>query len=370
MSVLRLLLGGDLMLGRGIDQCMAEHCDPQLHESVVQDARRYVVLAERCNGPIPQPMDPTTPWGIALAQIEALAPDLRIVNLETAITTADQAWPGKGVHYRMHPRNAAILKAARLDACSLANNHVLDWGPAGLAQTLHVLKECGIQSAGAGLTLHQALQPAHLHGPDGRRLLLFAWAFTNSGVPEDWGASLHQGGVALLNRIDTGTVRWLVAQIRHHRKPGDRTVVSLHWGANWVAEIPQNHRWLARQLIDRAGVDVVMGHSSHHPLPPEIHAGRLILYGCGDLINDYEGIPVHTPWRSDRVCIYSTDLETDTGALRQLTVHPFVLRRFQLAEPTADDRRGIHRQLGVDQPPVGWRWGSHNGGWQLQPLQP
>ena len=365
MASLRLLLGGDLMLGRGIDQCMAQHCEPRLHESVIHDARHYVLLAERCSGVIPRPVDPAYPWGIALERIEAIAPDLRIVNLETAITTADQPWPDKGVHYRMHPRNAAVLQAARLDACCLANNHVLDWGPRGLSDTLQVLQRCGIQGAGAGLNLHQAQQPARLHFGDGGRLLLFAWAFTSSGVPESWGARLDQCGVALLNRIDESTARWLVARIRHHRQPSDRVVVSLHWGPNWVAEIPQAHRWLAHRLIDEAAVDVVMGHSSHHPLPPEIHANRLILHGCGDLINDYEGIPLSDGWRSDLVCLYAADLEAETGALQRLTVHPFVLRRFQLQEPTAADRHALARLLGLEAAPADWHWCTQQKTWQL-----
>ncbi|MEN9496501.1 MAG: hypothetical protein RLZZ137_1541, partial [Cyanobacteriota bacterium] len=91
--------------------------------------------------------------------------------------------------------------------------------------------------------------------------------------------------------------------------------------------VPEAHRWLARQLIDLAEVDVVYGHSSHHPLPLEIHAGKLILYGCGDLINDSEGLPLHGPWRSDLVCCHLLDLDPDTGALLGLTLNPFQLHR-------------------------------------------
>jgi len=128
---LRLLLAGDVMTGRGIDQVLAHPGDPRLHEAWVHDAREYVRIAERASGPVPAPVPPAYPWGDALAEMEAARPDLRIVNLETAITTADDAWPGKGIHYRMHPANVGCLTAAGIDACSLANNHVLDWGRAG-----------------------------------------------------------------------------------------------------------------------------------------------------------------------------------------------------------------------------------------------
>src|SRR5512139_1411087 len=128
MDSLTLSLAGDVMTGRGIDQIQAHPCDPALYESLVRDARDYVRLAEAVNGPVPAPVAPAYIWGEALAAIDRRQPDLRLVNLETAITTADQPWPGKGVHYRMHPANIGCLQAARIDCCALANNHVLDWG--------------------------------------------------------------------------------------------------------------------------------------------------------------------------------------------------------------------------------------------------
>lgn len=256
---------------------------------------------------------PPIPGGEALPLLVALQPDLRIVNLEAAVTTADRPWPGKAVHYRLHPANVACLQAAGIDACCLANNHVLDWGLNGLAETLR--------------SLHQVQGPARLPLPEGGRLLLFAWALASSGVPLTWGARLDQPGVALLPAIDRGTAKWMSGCIRRQRCRGDRVVVALYWGANWVPVVPEAHRWLARQLIDLAEVDVVYGHSSHHPLPLEIHAGKLILYGCGDLINDSEGLPLHGPWRSDLVCCHLLDLDPDTGALLGLTLNPFQLHR-------------------------------------------
>ena len=367
-SSLRLVLGGDLMLGRGIDQCLAHSCDPALHEPLVRDARHYVELAERRHGPIARPMAAADPWGDALAALDALAPDLRLVNLECAITRADRPWPGKAVHYRLHPANVEVLRAARIDACCLANNHILDWGLNGLAETLRSLRLARIASVGAGLSLHQAQGPAQLPLAGGGRLLLFAWALASSGVPSDWAALPDRPGVALLPGIDTGTAKWLARCIRRHRRRGDRVVVSLHWGANWVPVVPEAHRWLARQLIDLADVDVVFGHSSHHPLPLEIHRGRLILYGCGDLINDYEGLPPHAPWRSDLVCLYAVDLDAVSGALQGLTIHPFQLRGFRLRPALASDRALLWRQMGLEVMPAGWGGREHDGTWRLAPL--
>lgn len=128
MSDVTFFLSGDVMTGRGIDQVMRAPCRPRLYEPYIRDARDYVRLAEKCNGPIERPVFPDHIWGDALAWLERIQPALRLLNLETSITTSGQAWPGKAIHYRMNPQNAACLESAAIDVCTLANNHVLDWG--------------------------------------------------------------------------------------------------------------------------------------------------------------------------------------------------------------------------------------------------
>src|SRR4030065_1052838 len=120
-----LFLCGDVMTGRGIDQVLPHPGDPALHEGYATSALDYVALAERANGPISRPVEFAYIWGDALAEWARIAPDLRIVNLETAVTTRDAWQRGKGIHYRMHPANTPCLTAARIDCCGLANNHVL-----------------------------------------------------------------------------------------------------------------------------------------------------------------------------------------------------------------------------------------------------
>ncbi|MFB6259431.1 MAG: CapA family protein, partial [Thiohalorhabdaceae bacterium] len=86
-------------------------------------------------------------------------PDRRIINLETAVTCNDRYWRGKSVHYRMHPENARLLSTAGMDACTLANNHVLDWCYDGLADTLDALQGAGVSTAGAGESLTATQAP-------------------------------------------------------------------------------------------------------------------------------------------------------------------------------------------------------------------
>jgi hypothetical protein len=134
---IELFLCGDAMTGRGIDQILPHPSKPRIYEPAVSSALGYVGLAERANGPIPYPVDFSYVWGDTLAELRARAPDRRIVNLETSITTSEEALP-KGINYRMHPRNVACLQAAGIDCCVLANNHVLDWGIPGLLETVEL----------------------------------------------------------------------------------------------------------------------------------------------------------------------------------------------------------------------------------------
>lgn len=344
-DTLTLCLGGDVMTGRGIDQIQRHPGDPALYESLVRDARDYVKLAERAHGPVPAPVAPDYIWGTALDEIERRRPELRLVNLETAITRSASPWPGKGVHYRMHPANIDCLTAARLDACALANNHVLDWGRDGLHETLQSLLQAGIHSAGAGADADAALAPAALALGGAARLLLFAWATPNSGVPTEWRARPRRAGIALLDGLDESAAQQVAAQVARHRRAHDRVVISLHWGGNWGVEVPQRHREFARRLIELGAADLVHGHSSHHPRPPEVYCGRLILYGCGDLLNDYEGIGMAGRLDPSAVCLYFAQLARASGELRQLEIVPLQLRRLQLVAAEAGARRRLQSLL-------------------------
>src|SRR5262249_57262345 len=147
---IRMFLCGDVMTGRGIDQVLPHPGDPTLSESYVRDAREYVHLAEIAHGPIPRPVDFAYIWGDALREMDPPRTDVRIINLETAVTESEDYWPDKPVLYRMRPRNIGCLTAANISCCSLANNHMLDWGNEGLLETLRTLDAAGIAHAGGG----------------------------------------------------------------------------------------------------------------------------------------------------------------------------------------------------------------------------
>lgn len=336
-DVVTLFLCGDVMLGRGVDQILAHPGDPALREDYVADARGYVRLAESASGPIPAPVDPSWPWGEALRVLEEAAPDARIVNLETSVTRRDAFAHGKAVHYRMHPANLAALTVARPDVCVLANNHVLDFGRPGLTETLDSLARAGLRVVGAGRDADEAYAPAAVPVAGGGRVLVFALGARCSGIPPDWAATAETSGVAYVPDLSVTTADAVALHVRQAKRPGDIAVVSVHWGSNWGYRISREQLRFAHALVD-GGVDVVHGHSSHHPRRLEVYHDRLILHGCGDFIDDYEGIGGYEEYRDDLRLVHLVSVAADTGRLTGLRMVPLRARRMRL-EPAPDEDR-------------------------------
>lgn len=333
-----LFLCGDVMTGRGVDQILSHPGDPALHESYVKDARRYVRLAEQKHGHVGLPVGNDYIWGFGVEALRKANPAARIINLETAVTTSNSYWKGKGIHYRMSPENLGCLTAAQVDCCTLANNHVLDWGYSGLNETLRSLRQVGLKTAGAGSNEDEARAPAVLSTHLGNRILVCSLATYDSGAPPDWAAAEDRPGIGFLPDLsDKAFARTAETVAGARRRDCDIVVVSIHWGGNWGFEIPNEHREFAHRLIEEAGVDVVHGHSSHHVKPIEVHRGRLILYGCGDLITDYEGIPGREQFRGDLGLMYFPQIEPDTGRLSALRMQPTRIRQMQLRRPPNED---------------------------------
>jgi len=325
-----LFLCGDVMTGRGIDQVLPHPGDPLIHEHYMKSALGYVDIAEEINGPIPKPVDFSYIWGDALEELDGKAPDLRIINLETSVTTSDCFWPRKGIHYRMHPDNTPGISAAGIDCCVLANNHVLDWGYSGLEETLDTLHRAGLQTVGAGSNLKQARAPAIFDMGEKGRVIVFSLASETSGVPFAWAATHNKAGVNFITDFSPASVNRIADQVRVFKQPDDIVVLSIHWGNNWGYEVPFDQREFAHQLIDKAAIDVIHGHSSHHPRGIEVYRDKPIIYGCGDFVNDYEGIRGHGEYRGDLSLMYFASINTRSSELTRLEMIPMRIRRFQL----------------------------------------
>jgi poly-gamma-glutamate synthesis protein (capsule biosynthesis protein) len=343
-DLITIFLCGDVMTGRGIDQVLPHPSDPRLCEPYVTSATEYVRLAEAAHGPIPKPVGFSYVWGAALGELERVRPDVRIINLETSVTRSDEC-VSKGVNYRMSPENFPCISAARIDCCVLANNHIVDWGRSGLLETLETLEKRSVKGAGAGRNIEQASAPAVLELAGGKRVLVFSLGSVTSGIPRDWAAAHDTPGVNLLEELSRRTARRIAERVREVKRPGDVVVASIHWGANWGYEVPPEQTAFAHELIDAAGVDVVHGHSSHHAKGIEVYRGRPILYGCGDFVNDYEGIEGYEEFRDDLVVMYFLDVDAPSGELAGLELVPLRIRRFRLTRVPRTDAEWLRDTL-------------------------
>jgi poly-gamma-glutamate synthesis protein (capsule biosynthesis protein) len=358
MTTVRLFLCGDVMTGRGIDQILTHPANPVIYEQYAKSALDYVALAEGRNGPIPRPVTYQYIWGDALVELERRRPAARIVNLETSITTSE-SYVDKGINYRMHPANSPVLTNAKIDCCSLANNHVLDWGRKGLEETLRTLDEASIRYAGAGRDAEEAAAPAQVSLGGGARALVFAYGCPSSGIPHSWSAD-EGPGVNLLRDFSEPTVREIARTVENARKEGDLLIASIHWGRNWGYHIPESQRQFAHRLIETAGFHVVHGHSSHHPKAVEFHHGRLILYGCGDFITDYEGIAGYEEFRGDLSVMYLPELSL-TGSVTELRMLVFRMQKFRLACASSEETCWMRQILARETAAFGVRVNLHGG---------
>jgi poly-gamma-glutamate synthesis protein (capsule biosynthesis protein) len=216
----------------------------------------------------------------------------------------------------------------------------LDWGYPGLSETLRSLDAAGIAHSGAGNNAGEAAAPAVLNLEGKPRVLLFSFGSTTSGIPREWRATSSRAGVNLLDDLSDATAALIADQMGHYRKPGDLLIASIHWGSNWGYEIPSKQIAFAHRLVEE-GVAIVHAHSSHHVKAIEVFKGRLILYGCGDFLTDYEGISGYEEFRGDLALMYFVELDSQTGQLGSARLVPMKTRRFRLERDLGADAEGL-----------------------------
>jgi poly-gamma-glutamate capsule biosynthesis protein CapA/YwtB (metallophosphatase superfamily) len=273
------------------------------------------------------------PWGDTLKLFKNV--DCRIINLETSVTTWEHKYPNKVFNYRMHPGNIEALKAANVDYCSLANNHIIDYGMAGMNDTVLTLKAAGINFAGAGTNLEAAMRPALL-SVRGKTFAIFSFSDHGcceykDGHRDMWAAEKDQPG---FNFIDVDNYKFsedplnlrTVLTAPKRDKQADAVIFSVHWGPNYAWMPSDAIVRLAHFLIDECGVDIIHGHSAHHIQGIEIYKGKPIIYGCGDFVDDYA---VDEHYRNDNGMAYVVNLDPATLALHSLHLYPTVIDGFQ-----------------------------------------
>jgi poly-gamma-glutamate synthesis protein (capsule biosynthesis protein) len=226
----------------------------------------------------------------------------------------------------------------------LANNHILDFGHQGLTDTLEALAGAGLRGVGAGRDAPEAQSPAVVTVEGRRRVVFFSGGMESSGVPRRWAATENRPGVSFIPDLSNRSAADIAMRLQELKQPGDIAVVSLHWGSNWGYDISGGQVRFAHRLID-AGVDVVHGHSSHHPRPLEVFHKKLILYGCGDLIDDYEGIKGYEVYRPDLRLLYVASVDCGSGALTCLQMVPMQACNLRLRRACRADAEWLRSTL-------------------------
>jgi poly-gamma-glutamate capsule biosynthesis protein CapA/YwtB (metallophosphatase superfamily) len=307
--MLNLALTGDVMLGRGVAEALNSHLRPE------------------------------EPWGDVMPLLDAS--NLRIINLECAITDNERPWTRtpKVFHFRTQPSAVETLRAARIDACSLANNHTLDFEERGLLDTIEYLDAAGIRHAGAGSDRERAAVPAVLDVPAARTHRVGLLAFTDNEPPFAAGAD-RPGTNYLPVSLESDVLRRVEGAVSAVREMGAETVVfSNHWGPNMVLRPRKIFRRFARAVIDR-GADVYYGHSAHVFQGVEIYRGKPILYDTGDFIDDYA---VDPGLRNDWSFLFRVSVEG--GAFRRLDLTPVKLSYARVDLATGGERGEILERM-------------------------
>ena len=329
-----LFLCGDVMTGRGIDQILPHPGEPHLYEPYMRSALGYVQLAEQANGPIPRPVDFAYIWGDALAELERVRPHARIINLETSVTAAEDAWPDKGIHYRMHPANVPLpdrrahrLLRAREQPRARLGHRGLRGDAGDAARRGHPHRRRGPRRR-RGRGARRCIERA---GP-GPRAASSRSATDSSGVPRDWAARAGPRGREFPARPLRARRADAVARRSRRRRSGPATSSSPRstGAATGATAFRRRSARFAHAAHRRGGVDVVHGHSSHHPKGIEVYRERLILYGCGDFLNDYEGIRGHEAFRADLALMYFPTLDPASGRLMRFALTPTRIRHFRV----------------------------------------
>ena len=296
---LRLLLGGDAMLGRGVDAAIARH---------------------------------GVDWPLAALRPHLAGADLVAVNLECAITAADTWYEGppKAFYFRARLAAAELLRRAGVGLCTLANNHALDAGAAGLLDTLDILRAHDIACVGAGVDADAAWAPVVLDVA-GQRLGVLACCDHQA----DFAAGPDRPGIAYLDLTDSAQVDVLLGRVRHLAAAVDHAIVALHWQPNWVPTVGPDYRALAGHLIE-AGARLVWGHSPHHFLGVQWFGPAAVLYSTGGLIDDYA---VDAEFRNDRQLLFEISLAP--GGVQRVRALPLRLDLARTVPADGADRAWI-----------------------------
>jgi poly-gamma-glutamate synthesis protein (capsule biosynthesis protein) len=236
--------------------------------------------------------DPATAFGPIAAELGAA--DFAAVNLETSVSSRGAPQP-KTYHFRTTPTAFTALRDAGVDLVTMANNHVLDYGPVGLADTLAAARAARFPYVGIGTDAGAAWAP-YVTTVKGTRIAVIGVSQV-AELASSWVATPGRPGEA--NSIDLGRT---LAAVRAARRLAPTVIVFMHWGTEGQACPDPNQLSLARQLA-AAGASIIVGAHAHMLQGSGWLGHTFVAYGMGNFL-----------W-------WENSYSTATGIL-ELTIHP------------------------------------------------
>ena len=281
-ALTRMIIGGDVMLGRLVKVFMRENG----YELPLQGVKNIMKRG-----------------------------DITLINLECAMTASIKRWSGprKAFYFGADPIAAEALQDAGVNLVSLANNHALDFDFQGLTDTLYLLDQKKISHAGAGENLGEALTPALIE----RNQIKFGMvAFCDH--QDDFAAEKNRPGIAYVDLNDEQKALALFQSCLNKMRKLKIVwpILSLHWGPNMVDRPSAQFKKIAHQVIEM-GYKMLFGHSAHVFHGIEIYQGCPILYAAGDLVDDYAVDPL---FKNDHQCLF--ELQLENLQLKRIIVYP------------------------------------------------
>jgi len=222
-------------------------------------------------------------WGFQQVKGVTTKADLFVVNLECPFTDRGEKIP-KNFNFRARPELSAALAAGGVDVASIANNHMIDYGPEGLFDTLAALEALGVKAFGAGRTLAEARTPAIVER-NGITFAFLGYFFLGERniEPKEVIATETQAGVAG-HFSDTAALKAMVdADVRAAKQRATHVIPFFHWGREGTTQPEPYQVELAHAAID-AGAAAVIGSHPHVLQGIEVYQGKPIAYSLGNFV--------------------------------------------------------------------------------------
>ena len=200
--------------------------------------------------------------------------DYMVLNNEFSISNRGKAMKGKAYTFRAPRRNVKLLRQLGVDAVSLANNHVYDYGERAFLDTLSALENNGIKYTGGGKDSKEAKKPVYFQSK-GKTIAVIAATRAEKYILTP-AAGKHSPGV-FRTYDDTQYVR----AIRKAKKKADVVIAFVHWGTEYSTKLESAQTSQAKDYIN-AGADVVVGAHTHCLQGVGYYKGKPIFYSLGN----------------------------------------------------------------------------------------